>query len=1140
METTHSLCIFILFLLHFSISWSLTNISTDVDALLVLKTHITHDPNTLLANNWSTSASVCSWIGVTCGVRHHRVKALNISFLGLTGTIPPQLGNLSFLALLCINHNNFYGSLPYELARLRRLKYVNFNYNQLSGNVPSSIFNISSLQELSLKRNRLSSIVNVSSAGPNLMSLDLSENVFEVEIPSFISECKQLRFLNLSYNNFKGGIPKEIGNLTKLNTLSIGYNKLQGEIPKELRNLVELEILILSNNVLLTGQIPSLLFNISSLSIIDLTNNSLTGDLPHNICSHQRPYALKRMLLSENQLTGPIPYNLWRCRELTDISLSYNRFTGRIPKDVGNLTMLKQLAIGGNNLVGEIPYEIGNLPNIEGLGLENNNLVGHIPATIFNISTLKLLTCRDNTLSGSLPSIIGFGVPNVVELNFGNNNLSGTFPSFITNASKLKILEMGNNSFSGFIPSTLGNSLTSLEWLGLSDNYFTSSTQELTFLTSLKNCKNLRGWSLAGNPLNGFLPSSIGNLSISLKVLDMEECNISGKIPQEISSLKNLMDLNIPRNRLIGSIPATLGNLQKLQGLNIRYNQLEGSIPNDLCHLNNLVDLYMDSNKLSAAIPVCFGNLTSLRHLSLGSNELTSFIPLSLWSLRDILEINLSSNSLIGTLPLEFGNLKVLTVVDLSRNHLTGDLPTTIGSLQNLQLLSLRHNNLQGSIPVSFGGMTSLEFLDLSDNNLSGVIPKSFEALSYLKYLNLSFNQLEGKIPTQGPFVNFSAKSFIKNHALCGLPHLQVPPCKTNNHPKSKITVVLAITLPLTLVVCLNLIIMMREYRKRRSSQLAKNNDVDVSQRATLRRISYHELFQATEGFSESNLLGRGSFGSVFRGKLLDGMEIAVKVFHVQMGRALRSFDVECEVMRGIRHRNLVKIISSCTNEDLKALILEYMPNGNLTKCLYSDECFLDILQRLNIMIDVALALEYLHFGYSIPIVHCDVKPSNVLLDQSMVGHLSDFGIVKLLGEGESMTQTQTLATIGYMAPEYGREGRISRKGDVYSYGIMLMETFTKKKPTDEIFTEEMSLRHWVGDSFNRSIMEVVDNDLLQMEDANFLAREQCVSSIFSLAMDCTTDLHEDRINIKNVVSRLIQIRAVFSRDTRELHVRVR
>ncbi|KAL5854128.1 hypothetical protein ACOSQ4_003930 [Xanthoceras sorbifolium] len=1117
METNQSFSVVLLFfILHFVTSCSslsTKNIVTDGEALLALKARITHDPNNLLASNWSTSSSVCNWIGVTCGVCHRRVTRLDISSLGLAGTIPPQLGNLSFLAVLNISNNSFYSSIPDEFSHLRRLLYIDLYHNQLSGTVPSSIFNISSLQQLILRDNQLSSFANMSGGGPNnLTYLSLTTNMFEGEIPSFILKFKQLQILGLENNNFKGGIPKEIGNLTKLKGLYISNNKLQGEIPQELGNLAELESLALSTNVL-TGHIPSLIFNISSLLQIEFSNNSLTGT---------------------------IPSNLWKCRELTAAFLENNQFKGRIPREIGNLTSLKYLDLGFNNLIGEIPNEIGSIPNLEFLSLQVNNLDGHVPATIFNISTLKWLSLASNKLSGSLSSKIGIGIPYIEEFSVGINYFSGTFPNFITNASRLHLLVLGVNLFSGFIPSTIGDGLTSLERFELGDNNFTSTTTDLSFLTSLTNCKNLKSASFDANPLNGFLPTSIGNLSNSLETISLDSCNIGGNIPQEIGNLKNLMILYLGRNEFTGSIPVTLRNLKQLQGLSLELNKLEGSIPNDLCHSNKLVELYLGNNKLSGAIPPCFGNMTSLRTVWLSSNGLSSVIPPSLWNLKDILHINLSSNSLIGTLPLAFGNLKVVVDVDLSRNHLNGEIPTTMGGLQNLQNLALGYNNLQGSIPESFGGLISLEFLDLSNNNLSGVIPKSLETLSYLKYLNLSFNQLEGKIPTEGPFSNFSTKSFIMNHALCGLPRLQVPPCKTNTHPKSKITVVLAITLPLIFIVSMTLIIVMREYRKRRSSQLANSNDVDVSQRAIWRRISYQELARATKGFSESNLLGRGGFGSVFRGKLLDGMEIAVKVFHVQMERALRSFNVECEVLSNIHHRNLVKIISSCTNEEFKALVLEYMSNGSLAKCLYSNEFVLDILQRLNILIDVASALEYLHFGYSIPIVHCDVKPSNVLLDQDMVGHLSDFGITKLLGEEESMTHTQTFATAGYMAPEYGREGRVSREGDVYSYGIMVMETFTKKKPTDEIFTEEMSLRHWVGDSFNHSIMEVVDNDLLGMEDRHFLMREQCLSSILSLAMDCTRDLPKDRINIRNVVSRLIQIKAAFSPGTRRGHVHAR
>ncbi|KAL2550013.1 putative LRR receptor-like serine/threonine-protein kinase [Forsythia ovata] len=255
----------------------------------------------------------------------------------------------------------------------------------------------------------------------------------------------------------------------------------------------------------------------------------------------------------------------------------------------------------------------------------------------------------------------------------------------------------------------------------------------------------------------------------------------------------------------------------------------------------------------------------------------------------------------------------------------------------------------------------------------------------------------------------------------------------------------------------------------------------------------------------------RKSFGSVYRGTLNDGRDVAVKVFDLQHQNAFKSFDVECEVLCNLRHRNLCKVISTCSNQDFKALVLEYMSNGSLEKLLYSDDCLLDILQRIHIMIDVASALEYMHYGYSTYIVHCDLKPSNVLLDEDMVAHLSDFGIAKLLGEGESNAHTTSIGTLGYIAPEYGLEGFVSIRCDVYSYGIMLMEVFTRTKPSSEIFSGELSLRSWINDSMPNAIARIIDSNLLAPEEEHYTEKLKCLSSVMELALNCSMESADER-----------------------------
>ncbi|XP_022140167.1 receptor kinase-like protein Xa21 [Momordica charantia] len=506
---------------------------------------------------------------------------------------------------------------------------------------------------------------------------------------------------------------------------------------------------------------------------------------------------------------------------------------------------------------------------------------------------------------------------------------------------------------------------------------------------------------------------------------------MKGQIPKDIGNfLRALTVLIMDDNQITGTIPASIGKLKQLQGLHLSNNSLQGNIPTVLCQLENLVELFLSNNKLSGTLPTCFDNISALRTLSLGSNNFNSTMPSSLWSLSYILHLNLSSNSLSGSLPIEIGNLRAVLDIDISKNQLFGKIPSSMGGLANLINLSLSHNELEGSIPDSFG---SLEKFQVEVRSRISQLSHSYQIMDFVQLLLNSKSHLAQQI------------------------HLMA---------RKKTNMLVFILLPVLLAIfSLILLLLVLTSRARKKEQVLE--DTPLPHQPTWRRTTYQELSRATEGFSEGNLIGRGNFGSVYKATLSNGTIAAVKVFNLLIETAYKSFEVECEILCNIRHRNLVKIITSCSSMDFKALVLEYMPNGSLELWLYHRDYCLNMLQRLNVMIDVALALDYLHNGYGEPIVHCDLKPNNILLDGDMVAHLTDFGISNLLSGGDYITQTMTMATVGYMAPELGLDGIVSTRGDVYSYGILLMETFTRKKPTDEMFSaREMGLREWVAKSY--------------------------------------------------------------------------
>ncbi|KAL3848763.1 hypothetical protein ACJIZ3_010645 [Penstemon smallii] len=962
---------------------------------------------------------------------------------------------------------------------------------------------------------------------PRVMALDLFNMGLQGTIAKEIGNLSFLKYLRISNNSFNGVIPDEIGNLRRLRWVRMSHNQLSGEIPLSFGFLTNLEWLSIEYNHM-TGTIPWSIFNISSLQTIGFTGNQLYGNLPNDMCYHLPK--LVGLYLSFNQLSGDnIPTSLSACSQLSTLSLAYNNFSGRIPTHMGNLSQLQRLYLNSNKLSGTIPSQIGHLSKLISLVLGENLLKGELLSSVFNLSRLHTLSLTQNELTGTIPSFIDKGLPNLQFLYLGRNRFSGNIPNSISNLSSLSVFGITFNSFIGHIPINLGN-LRSLQKLGLGGNQFTNdlSIPEQEFLTSLSNCKNLTSLQISYNPITGSLPKSLGssNISASLETFEAEKCNISGTIPSEFGNLSSLFLLNLGNNNLTGMIPETLGHLRDVQHLSIHGNKLHGPIPNSFCDLKNLFYISLKENRLSGQLPSCLGNLPSLSEIYLYDNFFNSSIPSTLWSSNRLQIVSISHNLFEGYLSDAIGNMNSLRGLNLSRNQLSGIIPSSIGELQSLTYLWLDKNKFNGSIPSSLGNMRALQYLDLSQNNLSGSIPMSLENLRYLDYFNVSFNELTGQIPDGGCFRNFTSELFIGNKGLCGTSRFNVEVCKRHTPKSSRRNLMLRYILPpvaLIILVATAIMIYLFKFRGKHSALLSfSESNLGFKHK----RISYYEILRATENLDIDNLIGKGSIGSVYKGTFFNEMIYAIKVFDLDVQGSFKSFDTECQIMRIVRHRNLVKVITSCSNLDFKALVLEYMPNGNLEKWIHSPNYSLNIGQRLGIMIDVASAIEYLHQGYSSPVVHCDLKPSNILLDEDMLGRVGDFGIAKLLTHDQRMAQTKTLGTIGYMSPEYGSGGLVSTFVDVYSYGILLMEIFTKKRPTDELFLGELTMKRWVSESFPSTIMQIVDTELLNADEEYSVKAniEECLVSIMELAIECAADLPDERPTMKDVNVRLKKI----------------
>ncbi|WOG85533.1 hypothetical protein DCAR_0104724 [Daucus carota subsp. sativus] len=943
------------------------------------------------------------------------------------------------------------------------------------------------------------------------------------------SRRQRVTILNLPSLNLAGTLSPYIGNLTFLRIFYLYENRLHGLLPSEIGRLSRLQDLSLGNNSF-QGEFPANLHRCRDIIYIDLEANDLQGKVPTNFSS-------------------------WPKLEM--FAVARNHIDGSIPPSIGNISYLRILYLDYNNLVGGIPLEVTNLAKLEDLDLSHNHLTGLVPLPLYNISSLHSLALHSNGLQGAIPSDLGLTLPELQEFHASSNRFTGPLPPSIVNASNLVVFDILINNITGPIPDNL-DSLPNIQILGLGENPLGDNMQpdDWKFFNSLVNCTHLRTLGLQKSSLRGKLPDSIANLSITIEHLYMQQNHIYGSIPRGIEKLVNLMHLNLGDNFLTGSIPQSIGMLSKLGGLAFDGNNIAGAIPTSISNITQLFLLFLDNNELQGSIPTQLFHISTLEEVLLSNNQLRGAIPDEIGFLSHCIYLNFSQNLFKGPLPSNIGSLKHLAELDLSYNQLTGDIPATLDGCVMLEELYMEGNLFQGKIPSSFRTLKNLAFLDLSDNNISGSIPSFFEGFRQIIFLNLSHNKLEGEVPKDGLFSNVSTFSVVGNSELCGgIQALHLHACPEKVLRNKKKASALRIILIGVLVPCgvLFAYLALISYWRRNSKKL--NDPILVLEDDRYPRLSYQDLLLATNEFSRNNLIGEGRYGSVYKGNL-ESVEhmIAVKVLNVEVHGAKKSFLAECETLRNIRHRNLIKIVTMCSStdfmgNDFRALVFEFMPNGSLDSWLHPSPSYqgyernLSLLQRLNISIDVALGLDYLHHHTHASIIHCDLKPSNILIDENFVARIGDFGLARfdfaVITSDINQTQmssTGVRGTVGYVPPEYGMYGEISAEGDVYSFGILLLEIFSGKRPTESsiFMNNDNNLHDFVKKALPRRVMDIVDPRIVQDQEEHGMTInpsyrraiiEGCLTSIFEVGILCSQVTPRKRIDISVAIKHLHVVR---------------
>ncbi|KAL0372220.1 UNVERIFIED_CONTAM: LRR receptor-like serine/threonine-protein kinase ERECTA [Sesamum calycinum] len=697
--------------------------------------------------------------------------------------------------------------------------------------------------------------------------------------------------------------------------------------------------------------------------------------------------------------------------------------------------------------------------NLSGL-----NLDGEISPAFGQLKGLVSIDLRGNRLSGQIPDEIG-DCSALESLDLSFNELYGDIPFSMSKLKQLENLILKNNKLIGPIPSTLSQ-IPNLKILDLAQNKLSGEIPRLLYWNEVLQYLGLRGNNLQGtlspdmcqltglwyfdvrnNSLSGSIPDNIGNCT-AFQVLDLSYNNFTGEIPFNIGFLQ-VATLSLQNNRFSGQIPSVIGLMQALAVLDLSYNMLSGTIPPILGNLTYTEKLYLHGNKLTGPIPAELGNMTKLHYLELNDNQLTGHIPPELGKLTDLFDLNVANNHLEGPIPDNLSSCTNLNSLNVHGNKLNGTVPLAFQKLESMTYLNLSSNNLQGPIPIELSRIGNLDTLDLSNNRISGYIPSPLGDLEHLLKLNLSNNGLSGVIPAEFGNLRSVMEIDLSNNRLSG-------------------------PIPQELGQLQNVFLLKLENNNISGDVMSLANCLSL----TVLNVSYNNLLD------------------IFL------QEITSQGFHLTVSISKAAI---LGIALGALVILLMILIAACRPHNPKSIM-----DGTLEKPGTTKKKKLDWGTRLRIALGAAQGLAYLHHDCSPRIIHRDVKSSNILLDKDYEAHLTDFGIAKSLCTSKTHTSTYLMGTIGYIDPEYARTSRLTEKSDVYSYGIVLLELLTGRKPVDN----ESNLHHLIlTKAGNNSVMDTVDPEI--SETCKDLGE---VKKVFQLALLCTKKQPLDRPTMHEVV----------------------